>query len=902
MYKYLHNYNKSYFYCYMKSVNSEENKSSSGTSESERLNFNFKLKSYKYPIMPKRNYNLRHSQNSQEKLISTNLFEIKFIDEYHKFTLFSSEILPEIALDNFSLRRQIYTNITLPSSFKKFFWAGNNLYAFIVEDEHKNDNNNNIEITEEINNIKYNIKLKKIKEIIFKNINDFNGTNQQIKSIIENLFRSILMKNPNIIKFHDRTIFEIDPKNIKALSQNDNKIYKGYVTSAHITENGLYMKINNRNKLISGKTALEKMTEIKNKFKLLNKEFHDKLNEYFSVHKTVLTTYGSLKSYRIREVNFSRTPQNTDITVKDNNGVKKTISIINYYKIQYGIDIEQKSQPLLVAESTNTKNKKVNSNNKEAPKEDDYVIYLIPELVYLTGLEDDFQNNRRNLGRNIIDKTKMNPAQKMRTINEIHNLINSNNHKKIKKRNGQELTLKSPKEIIDEWGINIGNNLSFKGRTIPQPHLFFKDPDNKFTLPINGIFRSEYPYKSVVISNSNIFFVYDKNERCNHRNLFIEIMKKCRNKKFQFSSDFHPNNVAGYGLENVNSWGNIDDSLKGMNITQNGNSLGIIFCSGKLEKFYDKLKNFFFQQLNIPTQFVLTRNLENQKRTNSIQFNLIDQINVKKGGINFYIDFIKEGVIKSGQVFLIIGLDSKSEKKKLIYSMTSTINSKLNNFITQEEICNFVNQDKNRTLRKMFEVAINTINIGCPHSPDYIIIYRQGGNEFFNKKCVISEIDNFKDILKEYREKYKEKEKFHFRNTKLYYICCNLKSDLKFFETEDHGISKAYFNPKSGLVIDDNVTQSDKFEYYIQPQFVNQGTATPCHYQVMYYDKSQNEENELKIEDLEKLSFYLSFYYWTWAGAIRMPSLLKMSTTAMQFFTKIFNNQTSYIFKNPTYI
>ena len=67
-------------------------------------------------------------------------------------------------------------------------------------------------------------------------------------------------------------------------------------------------------------------------------------------------------------------------------------------------------------------------------------------------------------------------------------------------------------------------------------------------------------------------------------------------------------------------------------------------------------------------------------------------------------------------------------------------------------------------------------------------------------------------------------------------------------------------------------------------------------------DEPENEENELKIEDLEKLSFYLSFYYWTWAGAIRMPSLLKMSTTAMQFYSKIFNNQPSYIFSNPTYI
>jgi hypothetical protein len=140
-------------------------------------------------------------------------------------------------------------------------------------------------------------------------------------------------------------------------------------------------------------------------------------------------------------------------------------------------------------------------------------------------------------------------------------------------------------------------------------------------------------------------------------------MKKCRSKEFIFSSDFNPNNVVGYGLENTNNWENIYNSLRKINIIDK-DSFGIIFCSGKLEKFYDKLKNFFSQQYNIPTQFVLTRNLENQKRTNSIQFNLIDQINVKKGGTNFYIDFIKEGVIKSGQVFLIIGLDSKSEKKK----------------------------------------------------------------------------------------------------------------------------------------------------------------------------------------------------------------------------------------------
>ena len=234
--------------------------------------------------------------------------------------------------------------------------------------------------------------------------------------------------------------------------------------------------------------------------------------------------------------------------------------------------------------------------------------------------------------------------------------------------------------------------------------------------------------------------------------------------------------------------------------------------------------------------------------------------------------------------------------------MSSTISCNLNLIVTQEKSCNDVNEERQKTIQKMFKVAIDKINRQSPHSPDYIIIYRQGGNEIKNKIITIKELDNFIDVLKEYREKYKDNKNYNFRNTKLYFICCNLKSDLKFFETEDKGVSKAYFNPKSGLIVDDYVTQKNKYEFYLQPQFVNQGTATPCHYQIMYYDKNENEEEELSIENLEKLSFYLSFYYWTWSGAIRVPAMLKLSNTAMGFYSKILNGENYYFFDTPTFV
>ena len=139
----------------------------------------------------------------------------------------------------------------------------------------------------------------------------------------------------------------------------------------------------------------------------------------------------------------------------------------------------------------------------------------------------------------------------------------------------------------------------------------------------------------------------------------------------------------------------------------------------------------------------------------------------------------------------------------------------------------------------------------------------------------------------------------NYENTKFYYICCNLKSDLKFFEELGN---ESYINPPSGLIVDKYVTQKNKFEFYLQPQNVEIGTATATHYQIMYYDQ---ENNNLEMEKLQKLTFLLTFYYWNWHGAIRIPSLLKFSTTALDFYSKCFKSgekDDQFTFENPYFI
>ena len=209
--------------------------------------------------------------------------------------------------------------------------------------------------------------------------------------------------------------------------------------------------------------------------------------------------------------------------------------------------------------------------------------------------------------------------------------------------------------------------------------------------------------------------------------------------------------------------------------------------------------------------------------------------------------------------------------------MTSTTNKFLNRIKTQ--IKESVYENRSSVLKEMFKKSLKFFEEDNKVTPDYIIIYREGGNEYKNKTIAIDEIDIFTKELK-----HNEEEKKLYEHTRVYFICTNLKAELKFYQIKD---KNNYSNPNSGLIVDEKVIQKDKYEFYLQPHLVNQGTANPTQYQVMYYDKSEDNINDdLTQQNLEKLTFYLCFYYWTWSGAVRLPALLKMAITALNFCIK----------------
>ena len=81
---------------------------SNDANDMERNTLITAMRNFDYPSTPKKNNNLR---TEPQVLIVSNLFPIEYIDSIHKMFLYSIEILPTIADDNFPLKRIIYQRI-----------------------------------------------------------------------------------------------------------------------------------------------------------------------------------------------------------------------------------------------------------------------------------------------------------------------------------------------------------------------------------------------------------------------------------------------------------------------------------------------------------------------------------------------------------------------------------------------------------------------------------------------------------------------------------------------------------------------------------------------------------------------------------------------------------------------
>ena len=755
-----------------------------------------------------------------EKEIYVNLFKIK-INKPLKLFQYPYSVSPEIDAADLRIRNKLfkYAGIGTKKDRKRLkdfygecFISGDSLYGM---NEVKESKTFNCKLYLD-GETEYTITIQPKANQRTINQNDLEK-DPLTKQFIEILIQDILRANPNLDFYRGLFVLKNQKKVIDSKNNGSVNFYPGYTTSFMETESGNYLNVTLKNKILSTDTVLDFMEYYDYKKKKNQAQIKKKL-----IGRSFKVSYAK-KNYIIDDISFDRDPKSHNFM---HDGKTKTLE--EYYKEKYKINIKDLTQPLIVVKKKDAQGK-------------DFDLYFVPEMCYLAGLDDEFLKDREFM-KNLANYTKLDPKFRITKTNEFLKLLVETKNKEIK-RDGKVIKELSSKEKSELYGIEIS--------ALDQLHKAYNMKDTEL---LAG-------KKKAITAKDKIFDVISKKDMshwiCLYRKSNYNDAEKLYNTLDKASQGYdlsiaEPEWVEMGDNDNEEEWAQTANdymkkiSEKDKNVKKYSFAL---FLLDRNDRIYSTLKYYSLCEHGYISQVVKASSLH--KNALSVCSKILLQINAKLSGVSYIAKFDKN--IKERNL-MIIGVDSSHIRgKRTGVAMVATINPSFTNFYNKEQI---ILEEKKESflisISSFIEEAIQKYNEINKTYPKGIIIYRQGVS-FQQKEFLKNEVINIQKVCD--------------KNKLLYeYILVNTKTTYKFFEKDKGG----YKNPDGGLLVLSGVTNRDLFEFYIQPQQVTGGSATPSCFTVAY-------GNMDFPEIIPKLTFDFCHLYSNWQGTVRVPHVLKLA-------------------------
>ena len=813
-------------------------------------------KNLEYPKKPNRGKILKKSID-----IICNMKQINFKEALKGKHIMTYDIsfIPEInnEKENIILKKKILRQLKedLTGIFEKYFLYGNTIFVCTKKCKEK------ITLETKLNDKEYQVIFTKISNSLdCTKINNKNQSDLKVKIFVENIIKNIITSNNHIIKFGDSTFY--DYYDVESCPfKKKYKIWNGFSTNILITEKGLLLQIIDKRIIITGLTAYEKMKEISKKYdnNIFNENCKKDILSYFK-GKTLITQYGNYRSYKISDINFDKTVDNTEFNIEEKDGTKRTISIKEYYETQYKISFKYNDQPLFIEE-----NKEKNSKIK----------YLIPELLYLSGNED--LNIKEKEDFLLMSKKYSTPEEKIKKLKKGINYLTQKEKKRIIKK-GENIEFPSPNDIREQWGIHFSDNfLEIKAALLPFPQIKFADVNYEEIKIINGKFKIKKVLNPVNFDSKNCLLITFKNLVDTAKNDCEQITKSAQAFGLQFS-------LPELHIINHTKIEELITDLEKIDFN-NGKLMVIIVLDDKTKDLYPKIKDYIYSQAGIASQCMLHDEIIRpniNKFSMSYYSAVLNQMVVKAKGELFEIKFTNK--LPKGKN-MIIGIELSRFKDNIKYSISASYNENLNKFYNDIKSVN-IKENHIETLLLLLKNSLDYYYQRNKNSlPDIIIIYREGTNELTNDKNIKNEISEIEKFFNgDYKNNYKPK---------LTIFNVNKKTNFKFFEKKD---KNTYKSVPIGTCIDEEVVAPDLFEFYLQSMEFEKGTSIPVQYLCLF-----NNNEELTMTDFEEITFNQSYYRWNSTGPSRIPVALTNAEDMNRYCSKYLTHDVLPCLKNSPY-
>ncbi|XP_047548227.1 piwi-like protein 4 isoform X4 [Lutra lutra] len=266
------------------------------------------------------------------------------------------------------------------------------------------------------------------------------------------------------------------------------------------------------------------------------------------------------------------------------------------------------------------------------------------------------------------------------------------------------------------------------------------------------------------------------------------------------------------------------------------------------KSYYDSIKKYLSSVCPVPSQCALTRTLNKQGMVMSIATKIAMQMACKLGGELWAVEI----PLKS---LMVVGIDvckDEFNKGMVVVGFVASINPGITRWFSRC-ILQRTTTDVADCLKVFMTGALNRWHRHNRGLPARVVVYRDGVGDGQLQTLLEYEVPQLLSSVTEASSN---------TSAKLSVIVVRKKCTPRFFTEMNRSVQ----NPPLGTVVDSEATRPEWYDFYLISQAASQGTVTPTHYNVIY------DDNGLKPDHMQRLTFKLCHLYYNWPGLISIPA------------------------------
>lgn len=711
----------------------------------------------------------------------TNYYEPTFaVDQcFHVYTV---TFRPNVPCDNRRLRNLLLREVEshLGKTIGAHILSGFNVFAV--------NEIQSIELQANLDCVKYEIALRYSHKVSTSNISTDPEVSVILNIVLKRALKAIGLKQLTRLPYY------YDELRTSRIPELGLEIWPGYIAHLALLTYGPLVNIDYIAKVVHTRTLLEVLCMYRDR----GGDWMEEARAYLE-GRVVMARYGNRRCYRIEEIVFTMSPM-SHLSTEDG------LTYIEYFKTRYQETISSSNQPLI--------------RSKARFKGQENSIYLVPELLTLTGLDAELRADYRAMSR-IAISTSLDPQERLKVSMSLSDKINEN----------EEAT-----EVLRSFGLSFSakpkstNVYSLSGESIYTSGHTTHPIDETGRFQLRGGILTSVPLSHWHVLTPNLDtkpFISALYTR------LAELDPETREPKAV--SYLHTKDLKAkiiYLLE------------------QEKTQFMVIMLSKRLRGLYAELKKVVSAEYAVPTQIVIMPIAPRHFR--SITDKIALQIEAKLGAQLW----TTRPFFSFGKFLMVVGIDifhDLMNRKKSVVGFCATIHPNLSKYYSTTSVQSS-GMEIATAIGQLFLEAVHVFTQKAKKPPETIVFFRDGVSATQINSVKQFEVDSILRSCQLVSSNY---------SPVLFYTVVIKKNPAKFFSTHSDSIR----NPPPGTLIASDIVPNVG-DFYLLSHIAPQGTSSPVLYRTLYASQSER----FPLEELARLAYRLCHMYYNWEGAVKVPA------------------------------